>query len=193
MSRLRVFWPPRLAPYLLFKGNKFYMSTEPLHCFLFFVKCSTPPSNEDEMHDATACTRSLISGMREEAAKRATKLKLELSDLKTSLGLLHLEAATTSGARNRVRRSVEDGTRKAKLASTREIEGARSGLVKEKRIESHIERALADAVPAVKRVGEMTATKQHTAPEGEEHKKYTSLKKKPPLLPRYILWTYQEI
>ena len=164
-----------------------------MHCFLFFVKCSTPPSDEDEMHNATACTRSLISGMREEAAERATKLKLELSDLETSLGLLHLEAATTSGARNRARRSVKDGTRRAKLASTREIEGARSGLVKEKRLESCIKHALANAVAAIERVGEMTVTKQHTAPEGEEHKKYTSLKKKSPLLPRYILWTYQEI
>jgi hypothetical protein len=32
-------------------------------------------------------------------------------------------------------------------------------------------------------VGEMTATKQHTAPEGEEHKKCKSLKKSHPYSP----------
>jgi hypothetical protein len=49
------------------------------------------------MRDATARTRSLISGMREEAAKRAAKLKLELSDLEMSLGSLRREAVTVRG------------------------------------------------------------------------------------------------
>jgi len=38
----------------------------------------------------------------------------------------------------------------------------------------------------------MTTTKQHTAPEGEEHTKYKP-EKKSPLLSRYILRMYQEI
>ncbi len=41
-------------------------------------------------------------------------------------------------------------------------------------------------------VGKMTTTKQHTAPEGEEHNKYKT-EKKSPLVPRYILRAYQEI
>lgn len=136
---------------------------------LFRKTLRAPPSDEidilsdriegaqDEMRDATARTRSLISAIREEAAERAARLKSELSDLEMRLGSLRREAATASGARNRARRSVEDDVRRARSASTREIEGARSGLVEEKRrlklerweIESRIERALADAVPAV--------------------------------------------
>jgi len=41
-------------------------------------------------------------------------------------------------------------------------------------------------------VGKMTITKQHTAPEGVENKKYKP-ENKSPLLPRYILRMYQEI
>ena len=76
---------------------------------LFRKTLRAPPSDEidilsdriegaqDEMRDATARTRSLISGMREEAAKRAAKLKLELSDLEMSLGSLRREAVTVRG------------------------------------------------------------------------------------------------
>ena len=64
---------------------------------LVFRKTLRPPSDEDKMRDATARTRSLISGMREEAAKRAAKLKLELSDLEMSLGSLRREAVTVRG------------------------------------------------------------------------------------------------
>ena len=142
---------------------------------LFFRETlRAPPSDEidilsdriegaqDEMRDATARTRSLISAIREEAAERAARLKSELSDLEMRLGSLRREAATASGARNRARKSVEDDVRRARSASTREIEGARSGLVEEKRrlklerweIESRIERALADAVTAGERLRE---------------------------------------
>lgn len=118
---------------------------------------------QDDKKEAISQMRSTISSIREEAAVRASNLKSELSNLESNLVLLRKEAATASKGRNMMRRTVEDDVRAARSDSRKEIELMKVSLVDEKRrlklerwdIDSRIQRAEAEIIPAMKLLREI--------------------------------------